>query len=65
VPVVSTAAPERTLTDPKLMLVIDPVQVKAAVAGAAMQQTVRADARMRIRSFRMVSTVAFGIRAAV
>jgi len=38
VPVVPTAAPERTLTDPKLMLVIDRLQLIAALADVAVAQ---------------------------
>ena len=52
--VVSTAEPGRTFKDPKTVLVIDIVQLIAAAAGAAMQQTVRADVRTRSRSFRAV-----------
>jgi hypothetical protein len=63
VPVVLTAAPESTVTDPKLMLVIDRVQLIAALAGIVMQQMVRADVRIRIRSFRMPLTVVSGGRS--
>ena len=55
--VVSTAEPGRTSRDPKAVLVIDIVQLMAAAAGIAMQQIVRADVRIRIRSFRMPPTV--------
>jgi hypothetical protein len=55
--VVSTAKPGRTLMDPKAVLVIDNVQAMAAAAGIAMQQIVRADVRIRIKSFRRPAIV--------
>ena len=63
--VVSTAVPGRTSKDPKATLVIDIVQLIAATAGLAMQQTVRAVARTRIRSFRIPPTLGFAGRTPV
>src|SRR5712671_210750 len=56
--VVSTAEPGRTSKDPNATLVIDSVQLIAAAAGVAMQQTVRTNARTGIGSFRKPPTMA-------
>jgi len=62
VPVVSMGEPGRTSIELKATLVIDMVQLMAAAAGDAMQQTARVDAAMKIGSCRIPPNTLFGER---